>query len=264
VAAPLPAVPGAPRVFGCSAIGPLHVRDGLPCQDAFAGEVLPGGLAVVAVSDGLGSAARSDVGARAAVAAAVRAVAARGAGGESPLPDLAREAVAAARAELERTAAADVCPLRDLACTLLVALLSGDRAVAAQVGDGAIVANTAEGLRLLSAPGDAEYANEVLPLTSRDWGRGLRVSAVLEGVRGLLAFTDGCQRAALRKSRAGYAPFEGFCGPLFAYAAGVSDPAAGARDIEELLLSAKLSEHSEDDKTLVLAVIPTPGEGQQA
>jgi Protein phosphatase 2C len=251
------------RVFGASVTGPLHVREGKPCQDAFAYEVSEGGRGVVAVADGLGSAARSDLGSRAAVDAAVRAVSYLASNEDSPLPQLAREGVSAARAELERTAGQEGCPLRDLACTLLVVVLRDGRAAAAHVGDGAVVASTADGLRMLSAPGDSEYANEVVPLTSIDWSGALRTSAILDGVRGILAFTDGCQRAALRKTRDGYFAFEGFCGPLLSYAAGVVDPAAGERDLEGLLLSAKLSEHSEDDKTLVLATVHTSEEGQQ-
>jgi hypothetical protein len=108
------------------------------------------------------------------------------------------------------------------------------------------------------------YANEVAPLTSGDWARTLRISEVLHGVRGLLAFTDGCQRAALRKNRDGYAPFAGFCESLLTYAAGVHDAGAAVRDLEELLRSVKLAGHSEDDKTLVLAVVHTPGEGHLA
>jgi hypothetical protein len=248
------------RVFGASVAGPLHVREGKPCQDAFAYEVSEGGRGVVAVADGLGSAARSDLGSRAAVDAAVRAVSYLATNEDPPLPQLAREGVSAARAELERTAGREAYPLPDLACTLLVVVLRDGRAAAAHVGDGAVVASTGDGLRMLSPPGDSEYANEVVPLTSMDWSGAVRTSDVLTGVRGVLVFTDGCQRAALRKNRDGYSVFEGFCGPLLSYAAGMADPAAGTRDLEGLLLSAKLSEHSEDDKTLVLAVVHTPGE----
>jgi hypothetical protein len=245
-------------------MGPLHVNLGTPCQDACAYEVSPAGLGVIAVADGLGSAACSDRGARAAVDAAVRTVLAGAAEAPDAEPDLqrlARAGVSAARAALKQTAADAGCQLRDLACTMLLAVVHGDRAASAQVGDGAIVAQTAGGLCLLSAPGDSEYANEVAPLTARDWAKTLRISEVLHGVRGLMAFTDGCQRAALRKTRDGFTPFAGFCEPLLTFAAGATDAAAAIREVEELLRSPKLAGHSEDDKTLVLAVLPTPGEG---
>lgn len=259
-----PAARGNLRVFGSSAVGPGHVSSGLPCQDACAYEILPPALCAIAVADGLGSAAHSDLGAQTAVNAAVRTMVDQAA--SNPGEDLGRllqAGVAAARAALERVAGDTACPLRDLACTLLLTILHGERAAAAHVGDGAIVAKTAKGLQLLSGPGESEYANEVIPLTSKDWARAVRVATPLDGVKGIMVFTDGLQRAALRKNRGSYTVFDGFCDPLFTYANRVAVPSDAVKDIKELLLSAKMSEHSEDDKTLVVAILQTPAESQQ-
>jgi serine/threonine protein phosphatase PrpC len=54
------------KVTGCS-----HIRSDMPCQDAFALRLLPGETLIVAIADGAGSSARSDVGAQFAVQAAL-------------------------------------------------------------------------------------------------------------------------------------------------------------------------------------------------
>src|SRR5437762_7611354 len=102
-------------LLAASVAGASHVSRGVVCQDAF--RVHEGDDAIViAVADGLGSAARSDLGSQAAVAAAVdRAV---------ELTDdpcrAAIEGVVAARDAIEKLACVEDCEIRDLACTLIV------------------------------------------------------------------------------------------------------------------------------------------------
>jgi hypothetical protein len=227
----------APAVVGASATGASHVRDELPCQDAFAFTLTDDGIAI-AVADGLGSASSSDRGAHAAVDAAVE-------GAPDPI-----EMVARARAALERLAEEDQVPLRDLACTLLCAVVTGDTVVTAHIGDGAIV-GVSERLVLVSGPEDSEYLNEVTPLTANDWTEHVRTER-LDDVRGLAVFTDGLERAAIT---AGGEPHPGFFDPLFSFVA-ATDEAVATEEIERLLGSATLGEHSDDDKTLVIAWLP--------
>jgi hypothetical protein len=68
---------GAPqqwRVIGRSVAGSAHVVRDIPCQDALAWRQLPDGRLILAVADGAGSAARSELGAAAAVEALVDAL----------------------------------------------------------------------------------------------------------------------------------------------------------------------------------------------
>lgn len=245
-------------VFGASVIGPLHVQMGLPCQDACAFRLWDDGTGVVAVADGLGSAARSDLGAGLAVEAAVEAVEQlrnNQNGFVTPLELVVKSAVDAARSMLERKAVEENCGLRDLACTIIAAVISRDQLSVAHVGDGAVVARTAEGLRLVSAPGVSEYTNETVPLTSSDWQASLHVVPCVESVEFLAVFTDGCQRAALRKSSEGIEPFCRFFDPIFAYAGELQDLGEGEEEIRALLSSKKVCANSEDDKTLVIVVL---------
>ncbi len=246
------------RVFGSSVIGPMHLQCEIPCQDACAYAVSGADTIVIAVADGLGSATRSDAGASLAVSSAFSfCMAALGPGSdeERRLEELVRDAARHAREELERFAEKDSSNLRDLACTLIVAIATGRQFAVAHIGDGAVVGEVGGLLSLISSPAESEYTNEVVPLTSREWQDSLRIASGEAAIRGLAVFTDGCQRAAFRKVEDALAPFERFFTPVFNYARQISDAAAGAGEIAELLASAKLCEYSDDDKTLVVGVI---------
>lgn len=235
-----------PLVVGASVAGSSHRRDALPCQDAFAFRI-EGGRVAMAVADGLGSAARADEGARVAVDAACEALDAA-----CDLEAAARAMAVAARAALEEHAVLEGCDLRDLACTLITVAATVGGAAAAHVGDGAAVVETDDGIALLSPPGPSEYVDEVDPITADGWEERVRVGRLETGVRAVAVLTDGCQRAALRPDGE---PSAGFFAPLFSYVAESADPAEAEQDLVTLLDGAKMSEHSDDDKTLVLAVL---------
>lgn len=246
------------HIFGSSVIGPLHVQMGLPCQDACAFCTLPSGFSVIAVADGLGSAVKCEIGAKLAVDAAVALAMDQFGKTELPLPplgEIARASVHSARKALEQKAAEEHRLLRDLACTVIVVALHDGQLGIGHIGDGAVVAQARDGLRLLSGPGESEYANEVVPLTSTDWQKSLRVVPVVPDLESVAVFTDGCQRAAFRKSSDQLEPFEGFFGPIFSYARELPDSAEAEQEIRELLSSNKMCANSEDDKTLVVGVL---------
>ena len=160
-----------------------------------------------------------------------------------------------ARQRLEEKATEEGCNLRDLACTLIVVVGAGGSVAAGHVGDGGVVAQVGAALSIVSGPGESEYANEVTPLTSEKWIDSLRIASDVRGVKCLAVFTDGCQRAAFLKSSSGLEAFGGFFEPIFSYARELTDLAEGPEDIKSLLASKKLCENSEDDKTLVIAVL---------
>ncbi len=146
--------------------------------------------------------------------------------------------------------------ISDLATTLIVAAFDKNNLHSAQIGDGAIVIQSEGLLQLISCSLHSEYANEVTPITSDDFLDYLIEANVVDSKIDCLAvFTDGCQRASLKKGIDGYMPFEGFFNPVFNFASNITDIEKGNREIEEFLLSQKMTEHSEDDKTIVLAVM---------
>jgi len=236
----------------------MHLQREMPCQDACAYAATAEDAIVIAVADGLGSAARSDAGASLAVASAFRScMTALGSGsdGERGLVEVVRSAATNAREELERHAQDESCNLRDLGCTLIVSIAMRGQFAVAHIGDGAVVGEIDGVLSLISGPGESEYTNEVVPLTSKEWQDSLRIASGESSIGGIAVFTDGCQRAGFRKEGDHLVPFAGFFAPVFNYARTVTDAATGASEIAELLASAKLCEHSDDDKTLVVGVI---------
>jgi len=247
-----------PYIFGASIKGPDHIKAGLACQDACAFEVLNEERVAFAVADGLGSAARSELGAELAVKAAVsefKKISGEERGIEVSLEHLARSAVAAARKALERAAGEKGLSLNELACTIMAGVARQGSMAVAHIGDGGAVAQTDDGLQIISAPAQSEYVNEVVPLTSQDYENALRISS-LTGIKALAAFTDGCQRAGLKKSPEGLEPHAKFFEPIFSWAMQeVEDPGLAGREIAGLLASDKLAAISEDDKTLVIAVL---------
>ena len=244
-------------ILGGSVVGPSHVQRSVPCQDAAAFEVLPFGLAVLAVADGAGSAQCSDIGAQTAVKAVVDNLASemsQASMSEANLHAVVSVLAGRARSAVEQKSQELGCALRDLASTLVVAILREDSIVVAHIGDGGVVIKTAGGLNVISPPEESEYANETTFLTGENWQKSLRLSSLASGVQGAAVFTDGCQRAALLREGDGWIAGERFLGELFSYADEIADPQEGTQDLMGLLRSAKVCENCDDDKTLLLAV----------
>ena len=234
----------------CASVsGASHSKSGKPNQDAYAHSPIPQGTAI-AVADGLGSANCGGAGAKLAVEAAVEAAK----GGSDVIC-----AVAEARSALE-SAADQGLAIRDFACTLIVCIATEESVEIAHMGDGGVVGVYDESIELLSDPGDAEYADETDPLSARDWLRRLRHSVHPAPSGPLALFTDGCQRAALRR-KGGWKAHPGFFIPLFEFV--TSNVRGAATGLEELLVGEKMSEHSDDDKTLAVAIPMGRTEGER-
>lgn len=251
-----PMPPPVPVAFGSSVIGEQHQRTDLPCQDAHAFAALHPSTLIVAVADGLGSASESAHGATIAARVAVDVIA-QGIREkiDADLTELAEAGIYAARQQLELEAEHLPCQLRDLATTLIVAVAVEQTLAVAQIGDGAVVAEQSSGPALILAPTDSEYVNEVDPLTMDNWQDRIRVSPLWPECLAFAAFTDGCQRAALKRDQQNWQAFPGFFRPLFAYARTVQTAAEGQQELDELLLSEKVCDNCDDDKTLVIGVL---------
>jgi hypothetical protein len=247
-----------PYILGASVIGPLHIKLGIPCQDACKFERIASGFSIIAVSDGLGSAICSDLGAsivtqavidEAQVVLSIKNIT------PNEMRDLIFRCVEQARKTLVIKATELQCKLQDLACTIIVVGILDTQIIVAHIGDGGVVAQNTSGLQLISSPGDSEYVNEVVPLTTEAWVNNIRFSELISEVKCLAVFTDGCQRAALCNKESGYIPFSPFFQPIFSYIQELKDLKDGEAEIISLLSSKKMSDNSDDDKTLILAVL---------
>lgn len=142
-----------------------------------------------------------------------------------------------------------------MACTIIIVLAFADTIHVAHVGDGAVVAKTNGEISLISKPEESEYINEVVPLTSKKWENSLRITSNVSNIECVTVFTDGCQRASLLQTKNGLQPYDRFFEPLFNYAQKLENLSKGELDIKDLLASQKMSELSEDDKTLLILVL---------
>jgi hypothetical protein len=243
------------RILSDSVAGTSHVSRGAPCQDAHVTTVAntaAGPVLITVVADGAGSARYGEVGATLACATvcelAIRELAAVG----QVTREHALGWVRAAREEIRAEAGRRAARPRDLACTLLVAVVGEQEAAFAQIGDGAAVTDEGEGFAPVFWPEPAEYANVTDFLT--DEGIEDRVAFEILGrpIHQVAVFTDGLQRLALDYStRRGH---PGFFRPLFATLVASAPTPELSQSFRAFLESAQVNSRTDDDKTLVLAV----------
>jgi hypothetical protein len=240
------------RVFAASAIGKHHLDVGLPCQDAFAFERV-GDYLIAAVCDGAGSAAHSEQGAttcvRAVVSGLVQLVSIQNEA-ESVSIDSISVVIAQTRQKLVDLAAEQQFELRDLACTLVGAIITPDGGWSFHIGDGVAVAMIEEGEPIISSPDNGEYANETYFLTGEEWATHLRLIPVPAGIATLALMSDGAMPFVMNRAR--NALFEPFIAPVTKYLAGVSEE-EGCMGLAATLGDERTWSITGDDKTLLLA-----------
>jgi len=247
------------RCVSASVRGVSHERAGTCCQDAHAWTFLPGGAFGAAVADGAGSAAHSEIGAYTATSVALKEI--ERLVDASGLPDTADAALELLE-EVLRVATGGVISEadeqglepKDLASTLILALVTPDRIAVLQVGDGAVVVQWSDGkLEAITSPVHGEYINETVFLTSLDAALTAQL-AVREGeISGVAIFTDGLQPIAL--TGVDNVPHPPFFRPLFQFAAASTNTDASSGELGAFLGSPRLAQRTDDDLTLVLAVI---------
>jgi hypothetical protein len=249
------------RIVHASVPGTSHRASGQPHQDACAVDLIDtpaGEVLVVAAADGAGSATHADVGAQSACDAVLGEV--RDILGRTPdLGAVTCEHVTGwfvgVHASLaEEARARDVSP-RDLACTLLVAVVGPTCAVFAQIGDGAIVIGDGQDgtYRVVFWPQSGEYANTTYFVTEPEPLTHLQCASHAGPVEELALLSDGLQALALRyETREPHLPF---FRPMFAR---LREEAPGTSPVLSDALAAWLNSdavnaRTDDDKTLVLA-----------
>ena len=244
--------------------GAAHLKDGTPNQDSVV-VAMPsvgrlGSVAVMAVSDGAGSARYSQFGSRAACAAGVvhltgqlnrnPAIAAKG----HLLRSALQRAVRSARRSVLETAkgshrASGPASVDEYACTMMLGLASERLVGVAHVGDGCVVGGDGEEWRLLSEPDNGEFANETKFLTNP---RNLPRVTVVSGsaISCVAVITDGLQDVALSR---GSAPYERFWTPLYqALNRGWTNPPSAV--LESLLRKVGDAGKATDDCTIAVCV----------
>lgn len=244
------------RYLSASVQGASHKRSGAPCQDY--SNVVPiegANLLLLVCADGAGSASRSELGSEIAcrtLADEVIRFAQLGGRIENVTRETAVEWLLVIREKLDTQAHALGLCSRDLACTLIAALVGDDSAAFIQIGDGAAVIDLGDtAYRVVFWPEQGEYANTTFFVTGPDAVDRLKVELCSVPLLDIALFTDGLQHLALRyESKTAHGPF---FAPMFTrlrteeHWLGLGEP------LKQFLGSEAVGERTDDDCTLVLA-----------
>lgn len=250
------------RIAAASVVGTSHSRIGKPCQDSLCVRLVDasdGTVLVSAVSDGAGSAALSEIGSRAAVTTATVLVENfLDAGGT--IGSIRRETVLSWLAQIQSVilalAVEGASPIRDFACTLLVAIIGPERAVFFQIGDGAMVVKERgdEGWSYIFWPQHGEYINTTNFVTSGDATEVLEFASVNRQIESFSCFSDGIESLVLHyATKTVHDPFfNRMIVPVREVASeGLSEMLA--ESLQKYLGSDPICDRTDDDKSLVLA-----------
>ena len=249
-------MPGGWKFAAASVIGTSHQKspEGV-CQDSHAVKFLDQASAFVGVvSDGAGSASHAHFGSRLTCDVILREAEAADPA-ELFTEAFARDTVEKLRAILFEQADNEGLAIRDFACTMLVAIISDERASFWQVGDGAICVREAgsDQYRCVYWPEKGDYANVTFFVTDLRAQEETQVSIRDTEIIEVALLSDGIERLALdfvvREAHAG------FFGGLFPHTRHLdegSSPELG-KQIEDFLSSERVNKRTDDDKTLILA-----------
>jgi len=249
------------RAAYASVSGTSHIKTGSPCQDAGGCVVVPGAgggeVLIAAVSDGAGTARRSEIGASLAVARFLQDFAAT----DPASIDRAFVVgwISSVQDEIAALAADEGSDVRDYACTMLGAVVAGSGSVYLQIGDGAIVVGGEEvgEYSWIFWPQHGEYANTTNFLTQEQAAQALLFETG-PPVREIALFSDGIERLVLDFSAS--AVHSPSFRPIFKWLAGTLP--GDKRQPSEALITYLGSDHvnmrTDDDKTLVMATRADP------
>ncbi len=242
-----------------SAIGTSHVETQTPCQDRCACVVVRsrdgGEVFISVVSDGAGSASRSDRGAEAVCNTLTRFVADE-VRESSDLNRITDERVRSCFLEVRESLAAmarEACAdIREYAATALLAIASDHQTLCAQIGDGGIVLRRApnQPFEVAIWPDGGEYANETWFITDAAAPDRIALRR-FDDIHDLVAFSDGLQRIALEQStKSAFGPF--FEPLVRTVREGIASESEIRKSLIAFLSSDAINQRTDDDKSLAI------------
>lgn len=235
--------------------GSSHLRDGRGCDDACAVQWRRGAW-LMAIADGAGSAPRSRAGARLAVSSAMVWLRDNPltAADKSPEGHLQR-CFRSTRKRVMALASGEGRPAHEYATTLAVAIVRPRLALAMHVGDGAVVVRHREGpYETLSREAKGGAANVADFLTDPDFLQRARFKRLKGDFDAAAGMTDGLEPLAFTPDRR---PFDRFFDPLLA-CLGREGAAGAKRSLKSFLTSDRIRSASDDDLSVVLALLEKP------
>jgi hypothetical protein len=239
-----------------------HRRTGEPCQDCCRvrlqqsrGET----VLVLVCADGAGSATHAAVGARRTCAGIIQLVRADLREG-LPVAHIDRDTAQSwclrQRRQLQVEADRLEIGLRELACTLLLAVVGETAAAFVQIGDGVMVVARDDSWEAVFWPQSGEYANTTNFITDPEWAEHLAFAHRPARLNELAVLTDGLQTLAL--SFAGRAVHGPFFRPMFQRLRCATPGEGLPRALRQFIDSEPVNARTDDDKTLILATRVPP------
>jgi hypothetical protein len=241
------------RVASASVIGTSHLKRQAPCQDYSLCSTTEDRL-ICAISDGAGTASHADTGARITATYFVQAFS------EVDLAVIDREHITDFLGSLQtllvKEASGSGAIIDDYACTLLGVVVSPTHTLYFQIGDGAIVipASDPDAYDWVFWPQHGEYANTTNFVTQANAPDVCKLR-VGPPISEFALFSDGLERLILNEAtRSVHAPalrpiFDWFRSPE------AVDAAERSRALETYLDSDHINARTDDDKSLVVAVL---------
>lgn len=250
------------KVIAATAAGTSHVKEGIPCQDAFAFDVLPDGVLIAAVSDGAGSKPRSGEGASIATREAVLSVKKRLSSGiRGHLMKTVRSAAEDALEVIEARASEEGMQPGEFASTLIMVIATNRWAAGFQIGDGTSIikfgnsnpdGSENRSYSVLTQPQRGQYANWTYFLTSEGRIDKAEESEIIGDLEGIIMVTDGLQGHALDHEK----PRDTFLNSLYSYVQNQKSDEFESKahvGIEDLLKNKRVTKYTSDDTTVLVA-----------
>lgn len=208
-----------------------------------------GELTALVVSDGAGSALFPHLGSREAARSFIEAVQRLVWDGAAVIDPGVPAMVAARvhRAVVDHAMGWECFP-RDLACTLVAAVLTPHGGWALQLGDGACVVRHAGQYHTMIEPDHGEFINQTCFLTDDDWDQRLRWTPLPADLEAIYLVTDGLQDLVLQyPDRTPHSVF------FDRVTQAVQQPEADAW-LAAMLASEAVARRTDDDRSIAVAV----------
>lgn len=249
------------RIAATSVVGTSHQKTNAPCQDFHLARVLDVAgrqYLIGLVSDGAGSAPRSDLGSSLACETFAAAIAARLVESKEPLERGCVESwLRTAQTALQEAASGEGRPIRDFACTMLGSVIGPDRSTFFQIGDGAIVISVAgedDEWCYVFWPQHGEFANTTNFLTDERAVERLEFGSQTGQLSEVAMFSDGMENLLLQRSDRSV--FSRWFNQMMPGVRALKSPGLDAALSDKLaayLASEAVCSRTDDDKTLILA-----------
>ncbi len=255
------------RYVIATSIGTSHIKQGLPCQDYAKCVVTPdkddNPVLIAVVSDGAGSAENSHIGSEIACTLFADEAAAYLSENTTDTIDnaLALTWLQKIRDVIQQRAVSDEKRPRDYACTFLAAIISQNRAVYVQIGDGAIVVSDGEESNWgwIFWPQRGEFANTTFFLTDDNALERVSFDATDIPPLEVALFTDGIEPLVLEyATQTAFAPFYDRMFPSVRVASIEGLNGDLSASLEKYLASPSVCDRTDDDKSLILATRRLP------